>query len=535
MRREEDYNQIYPKCLTGYGESDMKKNRLVLFLALLVLALTAAVLAGRFVSARRAGQVRQLVLAERQRALEAVTEYSGTLRSEELKKLEQYPNLRVVDLHGSDCYAAILAYQAAHPEQEVLYAVPLGAVEAESSDTALTLAPGDFDYDTLLTNLCYLPKLTRLTLRDCALSPEEVRALREAYGEREIALSVTLLGTEYTETTETLDLTALTPADVDAACAKLPLLPKLARVELTGEEGENLLGVAEVKRLMDSCPDVLFAYRFELFGQTVSTEDERIEYVSVPIGNEGAETLREVLPILKRCSYILLDRCGIDNELLAQLRDEFPATKIVWRLYIEYIGFLTDIKVLHLTWMWTNQNIQILRYCNEMEYFDIGHNTISDISFMAYMPNLKYAILSYNWVRDLTPLSNCKKLEMLELYFCHLLKDISPLAECENLRMLNISATAVQDISPVFGLKKLERFYCIMNYGIPEEQQEQIYQELPDCWITFNQEIDKAVGWSFDAAGGVRAQWYLDMYQIFRYRVKPYFFGDYPEGYPKGA
>lgn len=513
----------------------MKKKGLVLGIALLVLALAAAGLLGRFVSARRAEQVRQLVLTERQRALAAVTEYSGTLRAEELLRLEQFPNLRVADLHGSDCYEAILDYQAAHPEQEVLYAVPLGAIEAESTDTALTLLPGDFDYDTLLTNLRWLPKLTRLTLRDCALSLDEVQTLREAYAEREIALTLTLLGEEYSEETEKLDLTALTPGDVEEACAKLRLLPKLKRVELTDAEGGNLLGIAEVKKLMDACPDVLFVYRFELFGQTVSTEDERIEYVYVPIGNEGVDTLREALLILKRCSYLLLDRCGIDNDLLAQLREEFPATKIVWRLYIEYIGFLTDIKVLHLTWMWTNQNIQILRYCNELEYFDIGHNTISDISFMAYMPNLKYAILSYNWVRDLTPLSNCKKLEMLELYFCHLLKDISPLAECENLKMLNISATDVKDISPIFGLKKLERFYCIMNYGIPEEQQEQIYEELPDCWITFNQEIDKAVGWSFDAAGGVRAQWYLDMYQIFRYRVKPYFFGDYPEEYQEGA
>lgn len=513
----------------------MKKKRLVLYLALLVIILAAAGLFGRYASARRTAYVQQQVLAQRQRALEAVTEYTGTLRAEELSKLEQYPKLRRADLRGSDCYEALCAYQAAHPAQEVLYSVPLGAVSAESADTALTLSPGDYDYDTLLQNLRYLPKLTRLTLRDCALGPDEVQALREAYAEREIALTLTLLGEEYSEETEKLDLTALTPGDVEEACAKLRLLPKLKRVELTDAEGGNLLNVAEVKTLMDACPDTLFAYRFELFGQTVSTEDERIEYVYVPIGNEGVETLREALPILKRCSYFLLDRCGIDNELLAQLRDEFPATKIVWRLYIEYIGFLTDIKVLHLTWMWNNRNIQILRYCNEMEYFDIGHNTISDISFMAYMPNLKYAILSYNWVRDLTPLSNCKKLEMLELYFCHLLSDISPLAACENLKMLNISATAVQDISPVFGLKKLERFYCIMNYGIPEEQQAQICEELPDCWITFNQEIDKAVGWSFDAAGGVRAQWYLDMYQIFRYRVKPYFFGDYPEGYPKGA
>ena len=71
-----------------------------------------------------------------------------------------------------------------------------------------------------------------------------------------------------------------------------------------------------------------------------------------------------------------------------------------------------------------------------------------------------------------------------------------------------------------------------MNFGIPDEQMTQIYEELPDCWITFKQ-VDsyeyKNVGWSFDQVGGIRAQWYLDMYKILRYRVEGYFFGDYPE------
>ena len=40
--------------------------------------------------------------------------------------------------------------------------------------------------------------------------------------------------------------------------------------------------------------------------------------------------------------------------------------------------------------------------------------------------------------------------------------------------------------------------------------------------------LDGAVG-VFDAKGGVRAQWYLDMYKILRYRVEDWFFGDYPD------
>ncbi len=470
----------------------------------------------------------RLAAEERQRALDAVTEYTGVLTAEELQELERFRNLKRLDLRGSDCYEAMLAYAQAHPEQELLYSVPLGAYTAENTESELTLLPEAFSYDALRDGLTVLPKLKKLHLPRTTLQPEQIAQLRELRPDCDVSYTVQLLGREIDEDCEELDLTALTGTELDNAAAAMLLLPELKRAELTDPEGGNKLSLEQLRALQETLPRVCFAYRFELFGQTVSTEDERIEYVRIPIGNEGVPELRRALAVLGNCRYFLLDNCGIDNELLAALREEFPATKIVWRLYIEYIGFLTDIKVLHLTWMWTNQNIQILKYCNEMEYFDIGHNTISDISFMAYMPNLKYAILSYNWVRDLTPLSNCKKLEMLELNFCHLLQDISPLAACESLKLLNISATKVQDISPVFALKDLERFYCIMNYGIPEEQKEQIYEELPDCWITFDQQIAKAVGWSFDAEG-VRAQWYLDMYKILRYRVEPYYFGYYPE------
>ena len=477
----------------------------------------------------------RLAAEEHQRELDAVEEVTAVMTAEDLEALAQYRNLKTVDARGSDCYDALLAYAAEHPEQELFYSVPIGGMTVENTETELTLSPADFDYDLLCANLGYLPQIRKISLPGTTLQPEQIASLRETFPGVEIRYTVDLLGELLDEDTRTLDLSSLAPEQLDEAVTAMRLLPKLERVQLTDGEGGNTLSLEELRSLQEAFPEVCFAYSFELFGQTISTEDERIEYIRVPIGNEGVEELRRALPVLKRCTYFLLDDCRIDYELLSQLRDEFPETKIVWRIYLTLTNFLSDIKIVHLTWTLTNTNVQVLRYCNEVEYLDLGHNTLSDITFMGYMPNLKYVILSYNYVRDLSPLANCKKLEMLELYFCHLLEDISPLAECESLKLLNISATRVHDISPVFGLKNLERFYCIMNYGIPEEQQEQIYEELPNCWITFKQEISKAVGWSFDAAGGVRAQWYLDMYKILRYRVEDYFFGDYPEEFKNGA
>ena len=44
----------------------------------------------------------------------------------ELYLLDQYPNLRTLDLTGSTCYEAILHYMENHPQVEVTYSVDLG-------------------------------------------------------------------------------------------------------------------------------------------------------------------------------------------------------------------------------------------------------------------------------------------------------------------------------------------------------------------------------------------------------------------------
>ena len=70
------------------------------------------------------------------------TELSAVLTAEELSQLDQLPKLQSVDLSGSDCYAEMIAWAAAHPEVALRYTVPLpdGSL-AENSAESLDL-PG---------------------------------------------------------------------------------------------------------------------------------------------------------------------------------------------------------------------------------------------------------------------------------------------------------------------------------------------------------------------------------------------------------
>ena len=193
-----------------------------------------------------------------------------------------------------------------------------------------------------------------------------------------------------------------------------------------------------------------FHYVFDLFGKQVSTDDERIEFRNKRLGEKYEEELRQALEILRDCDYFLLENCRFDNELLAQLRDEYRGrTKIVWRIYFAKQGScLTDRTILRYVYNVTNSTVSQLKYCEDVEYIDFGHNdTLSDWSWAAYMPNLKAIIVSGSMIKDLTPFASCKNLEFLELSNCGYLTDLTPLSQCTALQRLNISYTKICSLS----------------------------------------------------------------------------------------
>ena len=72
------------------------------------------------------------------------------LSAGEIYTLNQYPNLKSVDLSGSTCYATILEYIQEHPKVDVTYTVDLGGTSVSSKAKSVVLEPGSFSYDILL-------------------------------------------------------------------------------------------------------------------------------------------------------------------------------------------------------------------------------------------------------------------------------------------------------------------------------------------------------------------------------------------------
>lgn len=413
-----------------------------------------------------------------------------SLTQEDLDIIYRYlPDLKVLDATGCTDYDLLEKFRQDKPDCRVAYQVDVGGTWADPAATELTLEPQDFQLEALKAGLPHLPDVTSVTFRKAELTLEDLEALREAFETVTFQATVELLGTEYDSETTQLDLSAMESGDVEAISKKLALLPALTDVELMDAQGSCKLTLADVKELKDAASQVSFHFTFDFFGQTINTADKDITVKNAKIGDDNLDSVREVLDMLDGCERFVLDSCGISNENMAALREEYRGkTKVVWRASVANGSILTDAECLYLTWHLKNSNCENLKYFEDCRFLDAGHNETgqwTDVSFVSGMTNLEVIILSGSSVKDLSAFENCKKLRVLEAGFCGLIEDISPLAGCESLEMLNISYSKVQDLSPLdeLDIKLLCDVQSYRSSLVPDEAVEHFKSKHPEAEV----------------------------------------------------
>ena len=491
----------------------MKKKILITLVVILALiALAAAIYIGMVYKQQKEEEARQAEIA----AFYANPNVTMVVTPENISELELYTNLQNVDLTGSTCYEEIMAFIQAHPGVNVAYTVELGGTTAEHDAATLELPAGSFDYDTLTARLPYLPQVTSISLPATDLTYSQINDLRAAYPEIDVRYTVRFLEQELEEGVTSLDLSAMDPARIEELAAVRDMLPVLSALELMDEAGASTFGMTDVKTLMDTCPGLTINYTFDFYGQTLSTATETVEFQRADIGNEGEPLIRQALDIMPNCTYFKLDDCGVDSTVMASIRDDYPNTKVVWRIFFGKFNCLTDAEMLRLTNGLKNEHVGELIYCTDVKYMDIGHNEdLSDISFIPYMPKLELLILSGSIVDDLSVFENHPSIEFLELCFCSYVKDVTPLASCPNLKYLNISYTKVRDISPLFDVP-LERF-CCMQTKTPQDQQAKFDELHPDAVTRYKGTQCYGYAWRYVDDGITFWDYYANMRVIFMY------------------
>ncbi len=420
------------------------------------------------------------------------TDLKLVLQPGETEKLDQFDKLRSLDASGSTNYAELRDWGLLHPEVALLYTLPLPTgqvLDSTAHEVDLTGIQSDQVAETAGL-LVYMPELKTVELgtpdAGTRVTGEDLELLRQMLPQAEIRYTVTLLGKELDPNTESLDLSELKSEDVSGAVAALSGLGSLKDLTLPG--GEEGLSLEEALSIAEAVPGALVHYPVNLYGRHFDLADEGLDLNHIQIPDQG-ETVRRLLPCMRACTWLDMDSCGVDNEHMAQIRDENPEVEVIWR-----VNFGTNYSVrTNVTKILASMPSkggtlyddvgEQLQYCTKVRYLDLGHNEhISDFEFIRYMPELEVVVISMTGISDLSPFTACPNLLYLEAGNTKI-NDLSPLAECKNLKHLNIGTNiGIRDISPLYGLE-LKRLWIGSYTPVPAEQVAEMQERHPTLII----------------------------------------------------
>ena len=475
-----------------------------------------------------------------------------------------YPKNAVsMDLRGQDI--SIDHYEALRqklPGCKILWDVPFQGEKLPSDTTVITV-------DTLteedVSALACFPKLETVHAENCR-DYDSLLRLRKAYPNVTVSSRVTLDGTEYPADTDTVELRAASPENLEL----LPFLTELRTVIADGgdapqdfselsryceEEGLNfrlhigeelvdanvqeltvegiadadlsLLGSlpnlkklhmvdpaadpAALTALSAAYPDMDISWEVHIGDSVFQSTDTEVD-LSQTVVTDIAEVEKQMayLPNAEKVIFGLCGRdnpdwgnskakvaaCDIENEDMAAYRDRVrDKYKVVWTVRLgPSIALRTDKDNFMPNHFGVGRLFDDyaynLRYCEDMVCLDVGHMTLTDISFVEFMPKLKYLILAWTEVQYIEPIRSCKNLIWLELdNSC--IRDYSPLVDCTALQDLNIGKTFC-DITPITKMTWLKNLYMIFCDG---GKAWQCTQALPDTHVVANGDATVGGGW----------------------------------------
>ena len=353
--------------------------------------------------------------------------------------------------------------------------------------------------DELTGKLAPFTFLSKLNLGDFKLPAEDEDLLLSSFPDVDIKYNsyISLYGNRVCVNETALDLSNKNISDFAELKAALKKLPLVKSVNLSG----NGITFSQQKEFTELFPDTAFIWEVNLLGKTYRSDIDELDLS----GNKKAtpDLIRQYAPLFFNLKRIDMSDCGATNEEMAALRADMPGTKVVWRVHMGRWSLKTDAVAFSvLIYDYSHErlkssDIEVLKYCTDLQALDLGHQAITDISVLGdYLPQLRILILADNQVSDLTPVAKMKHLHYIELFVnSHKLNDLSPLASCKELVDANVSYLYnVKDISPLYELPLLERIW-FEHTPISAEQVKILKEKHPDAKI-INQgkgSVDK--GW----------------------------------------
>lgn len=233
------------------------------------------------------------------------------------------------------------------------------------------------------------------------------------------------------------------------------------------------------------------------FGKTFDTSLEVLDLDAEGlVFRDDIRELRALLDKMPALKEVWMYNSKLSRELTDELFDSYPDIFFGWTLKLYTHTVRTDqtaFSTLHGHEgvdgdpFHNSKQLSMMRYCKRMKALDLGHNYLSDLDFLAEMPQLKVLIIAANYhMHDaLAPLAALTELEYLEIFSTHTI-DVTPLAGLTKLRDLNMTNNQCTDLSPLYDLPNLERFWGGMM-PVSDQQKREMERAHPNCefdWVS---------------------------------------------------
>lgn len=424
-----------------------------------------------------------------------------TLSNADVKILCLLKNLKTV--HATDCrdYEALYNLHQLRPQVDVRYSIHFSG-DSYAWDMQEVVLSGVAEEDIHL--LKHLPNLKTVALNPGEYDQKTVEALRGTVHNMGLEFGLVLGGKLYQDGETKLKLEAVTDGELNL----LPYFFELKQLHLVNPAADP----EAVFALEDAYPGVKISWEVELCGETYDPETTEVDLSKVVV--EDLEEIEQRMRYLPKAEKLILGLCGIDepkwgnsktknlaasaieNEILSEYRDRVREDyKVVWTVRLgPSIALRTDADNFMPNHYGVGQlpdsYAYNLRYCEDMVCLDVGHMTLTDISFVEFMPKLKYLILAWTEVKYIEPIRTCKNLVFLELdNSC--IRDYSPLVDCTALEDLNIGKTFC-DITPILEMTWLKNLWMIFGSGASAYKAS---QALPDTRVIASGDATVGSGW----------------------------------------
>lgn len=396
----------------------------------------------------------------------------------DIAELEKLKNLTLLDVRDNPITKENFEKLSEdHPNCEILWSVPFssGSIDCTSTDIVLGNASAED-----LAALDYMTSLKSCDLSGCVLY-DELMVLREKYSDVDFLWTIRICGNEYRSDTKNIVLSASAgPQDVSS----LMYLPELESVDASGCTCYDEL-IAIYKAKNGQC-DML--WEIELAGINVKSTDTRLDISNTEI--DDFDGFLKKINFLPKLEYIDMCECGLSNEQMEQLCNTYPQTKFVWIVHFGRWSLRTDATIFSTLQYdppkdpLTSADIEVLKYCTDLEMLDLGHNAITDISCLSGLTKMKVLILADNRISDITPIASMTDLFYLEM-FINRVSDISVLENMPKLRQVNFCWNYRISDPTVLYDKPLEKVW-MCGTAMSAQTKKEFKKALPDCEFDFH-------------------------------------------------